>query len=95
MSDTAVFLIELKRGILEPQHYHQLCRYMDQAHRSALIRSLLNEGAKLRGVLATLEECALETPREDISIRIVDKDKTIQVLKALRRNHLGDENAEP
>jgi ERCC4-type nuclease len=91
-SDRTVFLVELKRGILEPDHYHQLCRYMDQAHRSALIRNLLDEGVKLKGVLATVEECALETARKDISFRIVDKAKAIEVLKEMRKINLGGES---
>jgi hypothetical protein len=83
-----VFLVELKRGILEPEHYRQLCRYMDQAHRSALIRRCLAGGGKLEGVLATVEQCTLETPREDITVRIVDRRKTIGVLRELRMINL-------
>jgi len=80
-----VILAELKRGKIAREHAAQLRRYLDNARKSKLLRTLLAEGMKLRGVLATVDECEFDAKRPDISVQIVDKKKTIAVLKRLRR----------
>jgi hypothetical protein len=68
---------------------------MDNAHRSRMIQSRLKKSGKLRGVLATVEEGELEIPRKDISVRIVDKQKAIQVLKSMRMTYLNGGEGPP
>jgi hypothetical protein len=76
--------VELKRGRLEATHHEQLTHYLDHARESELIRGYLDDGASLRGVLATVVECDLPGTREDVEVRIVDKERTIEVLRRLR-----------
>ena len=79
-----LILVELKRGKLTRSHHAQLCRYLDHAHESRLLRTYLDKGAKLRGVLATVEECDFTPKRKDVDVRIVARERVIQILKKLR-----------
>ena len=79
-----LILVELKRGKLTRSHHAQLCRYLDHAHESRLLRTYLDKGAKLRGVLATVEECDFTSKREDVEVRIIAREQVLQVLKKLR-----------
>lgn len=81
----AVILVELKRGKLDSSHQNQLCRYVDNARESGLLRGYLDGGAELRGALATVEESSLKARRRDVEIRIVDRARVIKVLKRLRK----------
>lgn len=84
-----LILVELKRGKLTKDHYLQLRRYLDNAYKSELLRSFLEKGTGIRGVLATVEECRLDTGDDLVSMRIVDKDRVIEVLKRMRERRLG------
>ena len=79
-----LILVELKRGKLMRAHRDQLRRYLDHARRSDLLRTLLADGAHLRGVLATVEPCELKVKDKDISVRVVDRKKAIRALLRLR-----------
>ena len=79
-----LFLVELKRSKITREHERQLRRYLDGAPQSPVLRPLLEEGAKMHGVLATVEKCEFEPRAPDVTVRIVDKERTIQVLKQLR-----------
>lgn len=83
-----LILVELKRGKLAGEHYSQIRRYLDNAHKSQLLRSLLEKGTAIRGVLATVEECKFKTKDLDVSVCIVDKRQTIEVLRRLRNQRL-------
>lgn len=83
-----LILVELKRGKLTEEHYDQICRYLDNANKSQLLRAFLEKGAKIRGMLATVEECKFEPKDTDVSVCIVDKKQTIEVLKQLRNRRL-------
>lgn len=83
-----LILVELKRGKLRSEHYDQIRRYLDHAHESPLLRSFLEKGTKMRGILATVEECKFKPKTEDVSVNIVDKKQTIEVLKQLRNHRL-------
>jgi hypothetical protein len=85
-----IILVELKRGVLARQHELQLQRYLDHAHRSPLLRPLLEGGARIRGILATATPCPFRPQGEDITVRIVDGARAIQVLVALRARRLKD-----
>jgi len=85
-----LILVELKRGTLGREHYQQLRRYLDQAHMSKLVRSFLDAGCRLRGVLATVEECTYNPKDPEVDVRIVDRKHAIEVLKALREIRLGN-----
>jgi ERCC4-type nuclease len=78
-------LVELKRGRLGREHAAQLRRYLDNADRSKLLRAVMEEGAGLRGVLATVEECEFDPKHDDITVRIVDKKRAVKVVTELRR----------
>lgn len=80
-----VILVELKRGKLTGEHYNQIRRYLYNAPQSRLLRSYLEKGMGIRGVLATVEECGYKPKTKDVTVRIVDRDRTIQVLKQLRK----------
>ena len=86
-----LILVELKRGKLNGSHCEQLRRYLDNAHKSKLLKGLVETDATIRGVLATVEECAYRPRDPDISVRIVDRERVIEVLSQLRKDRL--ENA--
>jgi len=90
-----LILTELKRGKLTHEHVEQLRRYLDHAHESDMLALLLAKGATLRGVLATVETCTLEVRDTDIRVCIVDRDKTIDVLKQLRAKRLENTDSAP
>jgi len=79
-----IILVELKRGRLAREHAQQLEGYLDHAGESKLLRKYLARGTTLRGILATVDECTFDPKHPDISIRLVDRKKAIQVLKKLR-----------
>jgi ERCC4-type nuclease len=83
-----LILVELKRGKLTGEHYDQIRRYLNNAHKSQLLRSLLEKGTAIRGILATVEECEFRPRTEDVSVCIVDRKQTIEVLKRLRNRRL-------
>jgi ERCC4-type nuclease len=85
-----LILVELKRGKLTEEHYNQIRRYLDNAHKSHLLRSFLEKGMAIRGVLATVEECEFEPGAEEVSVSIVAKKRAIDVLKRLRRRFPDD-----
>jgi len=85
-----VILVELKRGRLELAHYRQLRRYLDHAHLSKKLKTYLNDGYGLRGVLATVAECDFQPGHEDVTIKIVNYEHAVEVLKVLRRARLGE-----
>jgi len=77
-------LVELKKGRLAVEHYYQIKRYIDNAPKSKLLRSFLEKGCSIRGVLATVEQCTLDLGDSNVSVHIVDRDRAIKVLKKLR-----------
>jgi ERCC4-type nuclease len=79
-----LILVELKRGRLAVEHYYQIKRYIDNAPKSGLLRSFLEKGSSIRGVLATVEQCKLDLGDSNVSVHIVDRDRAIKVLKGLR-----------
>ena len=83
-----LILVELKRGKLAGEHYNQIRRYMDNAPQSRLLRPYLEKGMAIRGILATVEECKFEPRTGDVSVCIVDRNRTIEVLKQLRISRL-------
>ncbi|MFQ6041415.1 MAG: ERCC4 domain-containing protein [Candidatus Poribacteria bacterium] len=83
-----LILVELKRGKLTSEHYDQIRRYLDNAHKSRLLRSFLEKGMAIRGILATVEECKFKPKKADVSVCIVDKKRTIEILKQLRYRRL-------
>jgi ERCC4-type nuclease len=83
-----LILVELKRGKLTGEHYNQIRRYLNNAHKSKLLRSYLEEGTSIRGVLATVEESKFKPKEAGVSICIVDRKRTIEVLKQLRNRRL-------
>ncbi|MBM3237319.1 hypothetical protein FJZ31_13580 [Candidatus Poribacteria bacterium] len=83
-----LILVELKRGKLTEEHYDQICRYLDNAQKSQLLHTFLEKGTKILGMLATVEECKFEPKDTDVSVCIVDKKQTIEVLKQLRKRRL-------
>ena len=79
-----LILVELKRGKLTGEHYNQICRYLDNAHKSKLLQKYMEKGTKIRGILATVDECKFKPKDPDVSVCIVDKKQTIEILKQLR-----------
>jgi ERCC4-type nuclease len=87
-----LFLVELKRGTLMREHEEQLRRYLDHARASSLLRTFLDSGARLRGMLTTVAECTYQPESQDITVRIVDRESAIRVLKRLRARRLETED---
>jgi hypothetical protein len=85
-----LILVELKRGKLTEDHYHQIRRYLDNAYKSQILLSYLEKGMAIRGVLATVEDCEFEPEAGDVSVCIVDKKRAIEVVKRLRRRFAED-----
>ena len=85
-----LILVELKRGRLFGEHYDQLRRYLDNASESKLLHEYLDKGVAIRGILATIEPCDFQPKDKDVSACIVDRKRTIEVLKRLRKKRLKD-----
>ena len=83
-------LVELKRGRLARDHEAQLCRYLDRASESPLLRPFLAHGRRCRGLLATVEPCEFEPKCPDVLARVVDKKRVIDMLVERRRRRLGE-----
>ncbi len=83
-----LILVELKRGRLAREHVRQLRRYLDNARESRMLREHLDKGRRMHGILATVEPCELKTGDPDISVQIVDRKRTIGVLKKLRKRRI-------
>jgi len=88
-----LILVELKRDKLKRDHVLQIRRYLDNAHKSRLLRAYLDKGATLHGVLASLEASDLEPRDPDVSVHVVDREAAIKVLKRLRRRRLRPSRA--
>lgn len=84
-----LILVELKRGALVRAHEAQLRRYLEHARESPLLRGYIDAGFALRGLLATIEAGDFVPKSNAIGVSIVDKDRVIQVLKALRQSGFG------
>ena len=77
-------LVELKRGKLRPADAEQLRRYLDHAAESRLLGARLARGRSLRGLLATVEEGG-HVPRDRrMGVRIVARERVIEVLERMR-----------
>ncbi len=83
-----IVLVELKRGKLTREHEEQLLRYLDKAPQSPLLRSVLEDGGGIRGLLATVEARVFKPNSPAISVHFVDRERTIRVLKRLRNERL-------
>ena len=81
-------LVELKRGQPTREGYTQICRYLDNAHKSDLLRSHTDKGMKLRGILATLEKGEVKIGRSDVTTRLIDRKRAANVLVKLRHGQL-------
>jgi ERCC4-type nuclease len=90
-TEGVLILVELKHGELRPEHEAQLRRYLDNAHRSPLLRAHLEQGAQVRGVLATATPCDYVSSSPDITPRVISELQVIEVLKTLRRNRLVEQ----
>ena len=88
-----LILVELKRGSLTPEDSLQLGRYLDCVGDSPLLTTYLMRGARVRGILGSLEtvgENAIQSNREDMRAAVIDKARTIDVLKELRARRLSE-----
>jgi len=83
-----VVLVELKLGKLEPAHEDQLRRYLDHAHLSALLRSFVEGGMTVRGILATVDDGTFRPRHSDITARVVSREQALRVLGGLRAQRL-------
>jgi hypothetical protein len=71
-------------------HYYQIKRYLDNAPKSELLKSFLEKGSSIRGILAAVEQCNFDVGVSNVSVHIVNKDKTIKVLKDIRKRRFGN-----
>ena len=85
-----LFLVELKRGALNLEHYRQIRRYLDNAAKSKLLGPFLERGLRINGLLATVEQCKFRPQDPDVSVCIIDRKRTIGVLKQLRQQRLEE-----
>lgn len=87
-----LILVELKRSRLKPEHEEQLQSYLDRAHKSPRLRAVLESGAQLRGILATVQGTdtrrAFQPQDPRISAHVVDRQAAIAVLRQLRDQRL-------
>jgi len=84
-----LILVELKRGALQPSHREQIRRYLDNAAKSKLLRSFLDKGATLRGILATVEPSGLKPKHKDVTVQLIDMDRVRTFLLKRRSAHWG------
>ena len=84
-----LILVELKRGNLNIEHENQLLNYLSNAHYSPQLRALLEAGASLNGILATLSKGSYQPKSPKIRVLQVDQNQIIPVLKQLRQQRLA------
>ncbi len=84
-----LWLVELKHGPLLPEHEVQLRHYLRHAAASPLLRSYLDRGYALHGLLATITPSDFVPEVEDVEVLIVDEDAVIDVLVRLRAERLN------
>ncbi len=84
-----LILVELKLGKLSREHYEQIRRYLDHASASPLLQRRLENGWKLRGVLASVAKGGFQPKDSDVTVCIVDELQAIEVLKGLRQRRLS------
>jgi ERCC4-type nuclease len=81
-------LVELKRGKLLSEHERQLLRYLEYAHQSPLLNAVLEGGAQMRGLLATVDNSDSRRPfspaDQRITAHIIDRNAAMDVLLQLR-----------
>ncbi len=81
-----LILVELKLGVLTGAAIDQISRYLDNAYKSTLLRTYLDQGFKLRGMLATIEKSDINVARSDVTVRVIDRRRVIKGLLALRND---------
>ena len=75
-----------KLGVLTGAAIDQISRYLDNAYKSTLLRTYLDQGFKLRGMLATIEKSDINVARSDVTVRVIDRRRVIKGLLALRND---------
>jgi ERCC4-type nuclease len=85
----ALLLVELKRDALHLEHEAQLARYLDHAGESPVLNARLEDGAALRGILATVTEGEYKPGDPRIEARVVDRVRVIGVLRRMREERLS------
>ena len=83
-----IVLVELKRGRIDAEHCRQLRRYLDHAGESKLLRPFLERGARLKGIVASIEGGGYSPKNAELEKRVVERRRAIEVLKKLRRLRL-------
>ncbi len=83
-----LLLVELKRGMLTHAHHDQISRYLDNAEQSPLLNTYMAGGARLRGILATVEPCSYTPKRRNVAVTIIDRVRVVAVLNEMRRERL-------
>jgi RecB family endonuclease NucS len=91
-TENELILVELKRGKLTPAHEQQLQRYLDHAHESHLLRAVLDSGAGMRGILATVETAGrpFRPQNRSITAHVIDRQEASDVLVQMRRRATTD-----
>lgn len=84
-----LWLVELKHGLLLSGHEVQLRRYLRHAAASSLLRSYLDRGYALRGLLATVTPSDFAPDAGGVEAVIVDEEAVIDVLGRLRNERLN------
>ncbi len=88
--DKVLYLVELKLVGLKPDHYDQICGYLEHAGESKRIMEILARGSSIKGVLASVEPSNLAIKDADVLIKLIDKERVIQTLQEIRlkkQNH--------
>jgi ERCC4-type nuclease len=88
-ADDELILVELKRGVLRPEHEAQLRRYLDNAGRSPLLRDYLDRGSRVAGILATTAAGGHSPASADIVCRVLAEPRVTEVLAQLRARRLA------
>jgi hypothetical protein len=70
--------------------HHQIRRYIENAPKSGLLKTFLEKGSSIRGILATVEDCKLDMGDSNVSVCIVDRNKAIKILRVLRDHRLEE-----
>jgi hypothetical protein len=90
-----IILVELKRRRLGRSDLEQLRRYIGNAGQSKMLRSFIEKGTRVRGLLGTVEEGDWRPSDGDVSVTVVNRGRAIEVLVRLRRQWLAGLEAGP
>jgi len=79
-----LYIVEVKKQPITLMDYRQTKSYMQASGNSELIRSRLQGGASLQGILVSIAQSNFRSPSESVQVRTLEKGRALEVLRNMR-----------